>query len=57
MNELYGKPGLAMIISLMENPLPFPVGYGEAPYYAKNGNPCSLDDPVQMGTILVVHKG
>ncbi len=57
MNALYGKPGLAMIISLNGKAITFPGGFGGAPIMTKNGNPCSLDDTVQTGDNLVVIKG
>ena len=46
-----------MIISLNEK-ITIPGEHGEAPIITKNGNPCSLDDPVETwGSYLVVIKG
>lgn len=57
MNKLYGRPGLAMIISLNENNITIPGQYGLPPTLMKNGAPCSLDEPIENGDYLFVEKG
>ncbi len=57
MNELYGKPGLAMIISLNGNNITISGGFGGAPLMTKNGAPCSFDDTVKSRDHLVVTRG
>ena len=57
MNKLYGKPGLAMIISLNGQTITIPGEHGEAPTIMQNGIACSLDDPVENGDHLVVIQG
>lgn len=57
MSELYGRPGLAIIISLNGKPLTIPGGLGGEPMLIKNGISCSLDDPVENGDHITVIKG
>lgn len=55
--KLYGKPGLAKIITFNEQPLTIPGTFGEAPTILKNGKECSLDEIVQDGDNLTINKG
>ena len=48
-NDLYGRPGLAMIVTLNDQNITLPGEHGEAPIISKNGNPCSFDEPVEDG--------
>ena len=57
MNKLYGKPGMAIIISLNGHSITIPGGHGEAPLLYKNGVPCSLDDPIEDGDQLKIIPG
>ncbi|WP_080844403.1 cell division protein FtsA [Cytobacillus gottheilii] len=57
MNKLYGKPGLAMIVSLNGHQITIPGSHGEAPLLMKNGDLCGLDDKVQSGDEIIVSKG
>lgn len=57
MNKLYGRPGMAMIISLNGQTITLPGGHGEAPTILNNEEPCSLDDPVKNGDHLIVIQG
>ncbi|WP_066057642.1 pilus assembly protein PilM [Robertmurraya korlensis] len=57
MNKLYGRPGLAMIVSLNEKNITIPGQYGAPPTLLKNGECCSLDDPIENGDTLFVEKG
>jgi len=57
MNKLYGKPGMALIITLNGQTITIPGSHGEAPILLKNDIPCSLDDPIENGDHLVAIKG
>ena len=57
MNKLYGKPGLAMIITLNGKSITIPGGYGNAPIIMRNSEECSLDDPVANEDHLKVIPG
>ncbi|MDZ5472549.1 cell division protein FtsA [Bacillus sp. 31A1R] len=57
MNKLYGKPGMAMIISLNGQSITIPGQHGTPPTLLKNGLPCSLDDEIENGDQLSVTKG
>jgi cell division protein FtsA len=56
-NKLYGKPGMAMIISLNNQTITIPGSYGEAPLITRNNISCSLEDPVENEDHLVVIQG
>lgn len=57
MNKLYGKPGLAKIVTLNGKNITIPGGHGEAPVILRNGNPCSFDGEIESGDQLFVEKG
>ena len=57
MNKLYGKPGLALIITLNGKSITIPGSHGEAPLILKNDVTCSLDDPVENEDHLTVIPG
>ncbi|MBU8879758.1 cell division protein FtsA [Bacillus sp. FJAT-29790] len=57
MNKLYGKPGLAMIVTLNGQHITIPGGHGEPPLILRNGKPSSLDDEIESGDLLMVEKG
>ncbi|CAM3968134.1 cell division FtsA domain-containing protein [Mesobacillus thioparans] len=57
MNKLYGKPGLAMIVSLNGKNVTIPGKHGQPPVLLKNGSPCTFDDQVDRGDQLTVVKG
>ncbi|MCA1032374.1 cell division protein FtsA [Bacillus timonensis] len=57
MSKLYGKPGMAMIISINGQQVTIPGKHGTPPSIALNGQVCSLDDRVQNGDTLLVQKG
>lgn len=56
-NELYGRPGLALIVSLNGKTITIPGGLGGEPTITKNGSSCSLDDSVATGDHITVMKG
>ncbi len=56
-NRLYGKPGMALIITLNGHSITIPGSHGEAPTILKNDTPCSLDDPIENEDHLIVIKG
>lgn len=57
MNKLYGKPGLANIITLNGQSITVPGSHGEPPIILRNGEHCSLDDAIESGDQLFVTKG
>lgn len=57
MNRLYGRPGLAMIISLNGKNVTIPGKHGQPPILLQNGSPCSFDDEVHSGDEITVIKG
>ncbi|WP_214481659.1 cell division FtsA domain-containing protein [Bacillus sp. SM2101] len=57
MNKLYGKPGMASIITLNGQKVTLPGNYGLPPMLLKNNEPCSLDDLIQQGDHITIEKG
>ncbi|WP_205536653.1 pilus assembly protein PilM [Bacillus sp. Y1] len=57
MNKLYGRPGLAMIVTLNGKNITIPGQYGLPPTLMKNGESCALDDSIENGDVLYVEKG
>ncbi|WP_428911295.1 pilus assembly protein PilM [Niallia sp. Krafla_26] len=56
-NKLFGKPGMALIITLNGQTITIPGSHGEVPTLMRNGVLCSLDDPIENGDYLVAIKG
>lgn len=56
-SKLYGKPGIAKIISLNGQKITIPGSHGEGPVITRDGEMCSLDDLVENGQSLKVIKG
>jgi cell division protein FtsA len=57
MNKLYGKPGLAMIVSLNGKNVTIPGKHGQPPVLLRNELSCNFDDEVHGGDKLTVIKG
>lgn len=57
MSKLFGKPGMAKIVSLNNQAITIPGKLGEAPTILINGLPASLDDEVQNGDQIFIEKG
>ncbi|WP_456277969.1 cell division protein FtsA [Bacillus sp. AK128] len=57
MNKLYGKPGMAMMITLNNREYTIPGNHGLAPTILINGDSCGLDSLVKNGDHLMVKKG
>lgn len=57
LNKLYGKPGMAIFITLNGEPLTIPGTYGEPPLLLKNGQECSIEDVVSDGDEISAQKG
>lgn len=57
MNRLYGKPGLAKIITVNQKTITVPGKLGSRPVIQKNGFDCALDDPIQNGDQVFVKQG
>lgn len=56
-NKLYGKPGMAKMITINGKSLTLPGGYGTAPCIRKNGLETSVEDTIQHGDDLIVTPG
>lgn len=58
LNKLYGKPGMAMIITLNNRDITIPGIHGDPPTLTKNGQDTTLDDDTVVdGDHIVVEKG
>ena len=57
LGQLYGKPGLAKIVSINGNKLTIPGKLGSGPVLLKNGHPCSLDETVEDGDMIKAERG
>ncbi|MEQ6377813.1 pilus assembly protein PilM [Bacillaceae bacterium S4-13-56] len=57
MKKLFGKPGMAKIITINGKSITLPGGYGTAPCILKNGLETSLEDMIQHGDEIVVTPG
>jgi Cell division protein FtsA. len=57
LGQLFGKPGLAKIITINGKGVTIPGRLGDPPRLMKNGIPCSIDDPVRDGDEIVAEKG
>ncbi|TYS19785.1 cell division protein FtsA [Rossellomorea vietnamensis] len=56
-NKLYGKPGMAMIVSVNGQSITLPGKHGKAPALLKNGQKSSIDSPIQNGDRITVIQG
>lgn len=56
-SKLYGKPGMAKVITINGQKITVPGEYGHPPLLLKNGKPCSLDDKIMNNDELTVEKG
>ncbi|WP_205207679.1 cell division FtsA domain-containing protein [Bacillus sp. P14.5] len=56
-NKLYGKPGMAMIVSVNGQSITLPGKHGKAPTILKNGQRSGIDQPIQNGDRITVLKG
>jgi cell division protein FtsA len=57
MNKLYGKPGLALIVTLNGQNITIPGSHGDAPVILRNGQVSSLDSEIENGDQVLVEKG
>lgn len=57
LSQLYGKPGLAKIITVNGKAMTISGSFGSPPLLLKNGRTCSLDDYVNDGDIISAEKG
>ncbi|KUP06705.1 cell division protein [Bacillus coahuilensis m2-6] len=56
-NKMYGKPGLGLVLTVNQQAITVPGYHGEPPEFTKNGQPCSLDDPITNEDRITVVKG
>ncbi|WP_240338393.1 cell division protein FtsA [Peribacillus alkalitolerans] len=57
MNKLYGKPGMAIMVSVNGQTITIPGIHGTPPTLLKNGEVTSLDDEVRSGDVIIAEKG
>jgi len=57
LNKLYGKPGMALFVNVNGQAITIPGEHGTAPLISKNGENCSLEDPINHGDIITVENG
>ncbi|WP_100405136.1 cell division protein FtsA [Bacillus solitudinis] len=56
-SKLYGKPGLAKMVTIEERLISIPGEHGKPPKILKNAEPTSLDAPLKAGDYLLVERG
>ena len=56
-SKLYGRPGLAKMITINEKLITIPGKHGKPPLLLKNGQPTTLDASIQTNDTIVVEKG
>ncbi len=57
LSKLYGKPGMAIMVKVNGRLISIPGEHGMAPTLQKNGQACSLDDPLNDGDTIFVESG
>ncbi|MCL6586211.1 MAG: pilus assembly protein PilM [Anoxybacillus sp.] len=57
LHKLYGKPGMALVVTVNGQLVTIPGTYGEPPLLLRNGKPASLDTLIQNGDQIIVEKG
>ncbi|WP_368657500.1 pilus assembly protein PilM [Metabacillus halosaccharovorans] len=57
LTKLYGKPGMALMVTVNNKAITIPGGHGTAPIIKKNGMVCSIEDPIIHGDTITVEKG
>ncbi|WP_188456510.1 cell division protein FtsA [Virgibacillus oceani] len=56
-NKLYGKPGIAAIITVNDKEITLPGGYGKAPKITLNNRKASVDSEIHNGDVISIEKG
>lgn len=56
-DKMYGRPGMAYMITFNEHKITLPGTYGEPPRVSLNGTPINVDHPIKHGDVLHVNKG
>jgi cell division protein FtsA len=56
-NKLYGRPGMAMIVSVNGQSITLPGKHGKAPTILKNGEKSGIDQPIHNGDKITVTRG
>ncbi|RIW35710.1 cell division protein [Bacillus salacetis] len=56
-NKLYGKPGMAMIVSVNGQSITLPGKHGNAPTILKNGEKSGIDQHIRNGDRITVMRG
>lgn len=55
--KLYGKPGMAIMVTVNERLISIPGEHGEPPVLEKNGHICSFDESLKDGDCINVQTG
>ncbi|PAV30126.1 cell division protein [Virgibacillus profundi] len=56
-NKLYGKPGMASIITLNDKEITLPGAYGNPPSIYLNQNPATVESIIENDDEIIIHKG
>lgn len=57
LSKLYGKPGMAIMVTVNDRLISIPGEHGEQPRLEKNGRVCTLDTPLSDGDTIFVQSG
>ncbi|MFB4166764.1 cell division protein FtsA [Virgibacillus sp. JSM 102003] len=57
LKKLYGKPGIASIVTVNGQEITLPGGYGKPPVIILNGNEAQVDDVIHNGNEIIISKG
>lgn len=55
--KLYGKPGIASIVTVNGKEITLPGGYGKPPVIILNGHETQVDDVIHNGDEIIISKG
>ncbi len=56
LHKLYGKPGLACVVTLNGNTITIPGTHGEPPIIMKNGETATFDTPIKTVTVSLLKR-
>src|SRR5699024_2748857 len=57
MTKLYGRPGMALMITVNNKVISIPGEHGTAPEIIKNNQKAKLDDPISNGDVIHIKDG
>ncbi|PLT31492.1 cell division protein FtsA [Peribacillus deserti] len=56
-SKLYGKPGMALMVTINNQPYTVPGSYGCPPVLSLNGQPCTINTPIKSNDSITIEKG